>query len=96
MYIDGETIVHLAELLGALAVVVGGILSVYKIIDQIRIQGRQIKCIMAELAIIDAGLRGALAGLVEQGCNGQCKEALHALDRHLNAQAHGGTSNEDQ
>lgn len=34
------------------------------------------------------GLRGALQGLVEQGCNGPCKDALDKLDKHLNKSAH--------
>ena len=96
MYIDGDTIIHLAELLGAIAVVVGGILSVYKIIDQIREQGRQIKTIMDELTIIDYGLKGALEGLIEQGANGPCRDALAKLDRHLNQQAHHGGHHEDK
>ena len=38
--------------------------------------------------VICYGLRGALQGLVEQGCNGPCKDALARLDKHLNKSAH--------
>lgn len=34
------------------------------------------------------GLRGALQGLIEQGCNGPCKDALDKLEKHLNKKAH--------
>ena len=42
----------------------------------------------AELQIICYGLKGALQGLIETGCNGPCKEALKLLDKHLNKSAH--------
>lgn len=42
----------------------------------------------AELQILCYGLRGALQGLIETGCNGPCKEALKRLDKHLNKSAH--------
>ena len=42
----------------------------------------------AELTILCYGLRGALQGLIEKGCNGPCKEALKMLDKHLNKSAH--------
>ena len=42
----------------------------------------------AELQILCYGLRGALQGLIETGCNGPCKEALKLLDKHLNKSAH--------
>lgn len=41
-----------------------------------------------EQTLICYGLRGALQGLVEQGCNGPCKDALARLDKHLNKSAH--------
>ena len=41
-----------------------------------------------ELTIICYGLRGALQGLIETGCNGPSKDALTHLDKHLNLEAH--------
>ena len=29
-----------------------------------------------------------MQGLIEQGCNGPCKDALDKLDKHLNKEAH--------
>ena len=46
------------------------------------------KAVQTELTVIVYGLRGALQGLIETGCNGPCKEALQMLDKHLNKSAH--------
>ena len=53
-----------------------------------KIQEEQTANIQNELTIICYGLRGALQGLIENGCNGPCKEALNKLDKHLNKEAH--------
>ena len=52
-------------------------------------QSEIIKSMQEEQTLICYGLRGALQGLIEQGCNGPCKEALAKLDKHLNQKAHG-------
>ena len=46
------------------------------------------KAVQTELTVIVYGLRGALQGLIEKGCNGPCKDALQMLDKHLNKSAH--------
>lgn len=51
-------------------------------------QREQLHHIQSELTVICYGLRGALQGLIEKGCNGPCKSALSTLDKHLNQQAH--------
>ena len=51
-------------------------------------EGAIIDAIQEEQTLICYGLRGALQGLVEQGCNGPCKDALDKLDKHLNKSAH--------
>lgn len=53
-----------------------------------KIQEEQSVNIQNELTIICYGLRGALQGLIENGCNGPCKDALNKLDKHLNQAAH--------
>ena len=53
-----------------------------------RRQSEFINAIQKEQQIICYGLRGALQGLVEQGCNGPCRDALDRLDKHLNKNAH--------
>ena len=46
--------------------------------------------IRTELQVLCYGVEGALAGLIETGCNGSCKDALAHLRKHLNKQAHKG------
>ena len=77
MYINADTIIKAASLLGAIGALVAAIVS-----------GEFINAIQEEQTLICYGLRGALQGLVEQGCNGPCKDALDKLDKHLNKSAH--------
>lgn len=88
MYIDVDTIIKAASLLGALGALVGAVIAVYKVYETDKKQSVIIKEIQAEQTLICYGLRGALQGLIEQGCDGPCKDALNMLDKHLNKSAH--------
>lgn len=88
MYIDGDTIIKIAAIISALVVIIGGIISIYKIFENNKKQNEVIKSMQEEQTIICYGLKGALQGLIEQGCDGPCKEALNMLDKHLNKSAH--------
>ena len=88
MYIDADIIIKAASLLGAIGALIAAIVSVYKVVEINRRQSEFINAIQKEQQIICYGLRGALQGLVEQGCNGPCRDALDRLDKHLNKHAH--------
>lgn len=88
MYVDGDTIIKIASILTALGVIGGVIVAIVKIVLRDKHQSEMIKVMQEEQRIICRGLRGALAGLIEQGCNGPCKEALAMLDDYLNTEAH--------
>ena len=88
MWIDVDTIIKAAALVTALGVLGGVVVSLYKASEQDRKQSEIIKEMMAEQSLICYGLRGALQGLIEQGCNGPCKDALEKLNKHLNQEAH--------
>lgn len=88
MYIDTDIIIKAASLLGAIGALIAAIVSVYKVVEINRRQSEFINAIQKEQQIICYGLRGALQGLVEQGCNGPCRDALDRLDKHLNKNAH--------
>lgn len=89
----------ISAVLGALGVISAVIV---KLVDWVRKPAKQddtinelhekhdadMKALQTELQIICYGLRGALQGLIETGCNGPCKEALNLLDKHLNKNAH--------
>ena len=89
----------IASLLTALGVIIA---AVFKLVDWLRKPSQQdaairelhekhdadMKAMQTELTVICYGLRGALQGLIENGCNGPCKDALKLLDKHLNQSAH--------
>ena len=88
MYIDADFIIKAASLLAACGALVGAVIAVYKQIENNKKQSEVIKEIQEEQTIICYGLKGALQGLIEKGCDGPCKEALAMLDKHLNKNAH--------
>lgn len=88
MYIDADVIIKAASLMGALGALGGVIIALYKQYESNKRQSEVIKEIQEEQTLICYGLRGALEGLIEQGCDGPCKDALNLLDKHLNKSAH--------
>ena len=83
-----DTIIKMASLLAALSALVGAILAVYKVYDKNRRQNAAIMATHEELTVVCYALQGCLQGLIEQGCDGPCKEALALLQKHLNKKAH--------
>ena len=88
MYIDVDTIIKAASLLGAMSALIGAVIAIYKVYESNKRQTEAIKAIQEEQTLVCYGLRGALQGLIEQGCDGPCKDALNMLDKHLNKSAH--------
>lgn len=88
MYINADTIIKAAQLLGALGVLGGAVWAIFRVYAADKRQAEINKAQQQELTIICYGLRGALQGLIENGCNGPCKDALSVLDKHLNEKAH--------
>ena len=88
MYIDADTIIKAASLLGALAALGGAIIAAYKVYQNDKKQSEVINEIRNEQTILCYCLRSVLEGLIEQGCDGPCKDGLNMLDKHLNKSAH--------
>lgn len=88
MFIDADTIIKAAAVLGALSVIVGVIVTAYRILESNRRQSVEINAMKEEQTIICYALQGALQGLIEQGCDGPCRDALKMLQKHLNKTAH--------
>lgn len=88
MYINVQTIITASSLLTALGALIGAIIAVYKQIELNQQQNQIINSIQEEQKIICKGLRGALEGLIEQGCDGPCKDALALLNEHLDDRSH--------
>lgn len=88
MYLDAGSIITAASLVSALGVGIGLVVTVYKFIAADARQTAAIKRMEEEQTLICYGLKGALEGLIETGCDGPCKDALSRLDKHLNQSAH--------
>lgn len=88
MYIDLDTIKDLASAITSISVIIGVALAVYKVFQINKRQSEFIKSIEDENTLLCYGLKGALQGLIEQGCDGPCKDALSKLEKHLNQKAH--------
>ena len=88
MYISADAIIKAAAVVSAIGVLGGVVIYVARLIQRDKRQSDTIRAMQEELTIICYGLRGALQGLIEQGCDGPCKDALKRLDKHLNTNAH--------
>lgn len=88
MYINANSIIEIAAIISALTVIIGGIIAVYEVFRGNKKQTDEIKQMQKEQRIICEGLKGALEGLIENGCNGPCKTALQKLEEYLNETAH--------
>lgn len=88
MYLTWDVITKFGGVLTALGIIFGVIIAVYKIYETIKRHNEAIEAIKKEQEILCYAMRGALQGLIEQGCNGPCKDALAKMDKHLNEKAH--------
>ena len=81
MYITTDTIITAATLIGALGVIGGTIVAIYKFYQKpAKLEKKQ--------CLATYGLLACLKGLKEQGCNGPVTEAINKIEKHLNKQAH--------
>jgi len=88
MYIDANTIITVASLIGALSAIVGLIVAVYRWYLRQNKQDEDIKALKDEQTLICYGVLASLKGLKEQGCNGPVTEAINKMEKHLNIEAH--------
>lgn len=88
MYIDAETIIDIAKLIGSVSTIAGIIIAAYKFFERDKKQTAKIHAIQEEQTMICFGVLACLKGLKEQGCNGPVTEALNMLEKHLNKSAH--------
>lgn len=78
----------LAATISALGVVLGAIFAVHKWFLKQEKQDTDIKAIKDEQTVLVHGVLACLMGLKEQGCNGPVTEAINAIEKHINKQAH--------
>lgn len=83
-----DTLIRGAAIITAISVFINTLVKLYGFYKRQKVQDVIINDMREEQRIICLGLRGALQGLVETGCNGPCKEALKQLNEHINKSAH--------
>ena len=99
MYITVDNIIEISKVIGALGVIVGLLIAIYKFIqspkdnaskiDELKEHhNADIKDIKNELCVMNYALLATLDGLLQQGCNGNVTKAHDMLEKHLNKQAH--------
>ena len=85
-------IVLIAEVLSALGIILGAVITVYKFYDgtkrQNEVQNKKIKRIQQEQTLICYALSACLDGLEQLGANHSVPEARSKLEKHLNKAAH--------
>lgn len=88
MYVDAQTIIAAAALLGAGTALVGALLAAYRWYQRQNKQDEDIKAMKDEMCLLTFGVLACLKGLKEQGCNGPVMEAIGKIERHMNQEAH--------
>lgn len=88
MYVDTNTIIEAGKVIGALVLIGGLLISIYKWYDRQNKQDVELKKMKEEQCLITYGLLACLKGLKEQGCNGPVTEAVDKLEKYLNKAAH--------
>ena len=88
MYIDANTIVATASVLGAVVTLLSALFFVYRWYLRQQKQDVEIRHIKEEQCLLTYGVLACLKGLKEQGCNGPVTEAINKIEKHINQQAH--------
>ena len=81
-------ITAIAAAITALGVIFGAIFAVHKWFLKQEKQDTDIKAIKEEQTVLVHGILACLMGLKEQGCNGPVTDAINAIEKHINKQAH--------
>jgi len=87
--ISADTIIKFASVLGALGVICGAIVAMFKHFSKQKALSDEVKETRHEQVIICYALLACLKGLRELGCNGAVTQALNEMEKHLNKAAHG-------
>ncbi|MBQ3568236.1 MAG: branched-chain amino acid ABC transporter permease [Anaerotignum sp.] len=88
MFIDGDFILRMAAVLGALGTVGAFLYRSFLWMEQQKLQEAEIENIKKEQCIMCYGLLATLDGLKQLGANGNVSDAFQKLEKHLNQSAH--------
>ncbi|NBH72954.1 branched-chain amino acid ABC transporter permease [Clostridiaceae bacterium] len=88
MYVNAETILSAAALLGAVGAILGGLFAAYSWYQKQNKQDEDIKAMKEEMCLLTYGVLACLKGLKEMGRNGSVTEAIDKIEKHMNQEAH--------
>lgn len=99
MYIDADTIIKTASVLGALGAIFAIVIAVIKwfqkqekqsvdIEDLRKKESEDIQSLKEEQCLMSFAMFACLDGLKQLNCNGKVTEAHEKLEKHLNQKAH--------
>lgn len=86
-----ETILRVAEVIGAIIVILGAFAYIFKIRDWVKEQDKQeeeIEKLKKENCLLCYGMSACLDGLMQLGANHTVPLAKEELDKYLNKTAH--------
>jgi len=100
MYVDANTIIQAAALIGAVSAILACLYKFFKWLDNQQNQDEKlaelgkkhdedIEALQKELCVICYGLFAALDGMKQLGANGNVTDAYNVLEKHINKTAHG-------
>lgn len=95
-------ILKLAEIIGAVALILTTVIGAYKLYDKLldrvdKLEQRvgkletKLNRVKKEDTLVIYALRACLDGLHQKGCNGKVTEAIQMIDKHINKAAHDQT-----
>lgn len=88
MYINAETVITAAAVLGAVATLLGGLSAVHSWYQRQNKQDKDIQAMKEEMCLLTYGVLACLKGLKEMGRNGPVTEAIDKIEKHMNQEAH--------
>lgn len=88
MYIDGEAIVWMASIVGALVAIGTIVYKIIKWIDRQGVQDKDIELVKEEQTMLCYVMLACLDGLKQLGANGEVTQAHEKLSKYLNEKAH--------
>ena len=88
MYIDVQTVITAAALMGAVATLLGGLSAVHSWYRHQNRQDVDIQAMKEPMGLLTYGVLACLKGLQELDCNGPVTEAVTKIEKHINQEAH--------
>lgn len=88
MYVDADSIIQGAAMLGALATLGAMLYKSFRWMERQKAQDIEIEAIKKEQCVMCYGLLATLDGLKQLGANGNVSDAHDKLEKHLNKTAH--------